>query len=470
MLVEASSAPRLRSVAVLALTSTDATLAPYARELGATLADSLARVRALRVIPPAIAGDELGALSKNNNARADVALSGSVRAEGERLRVNLRYIDLAQGTQRWAERFEGTTHASFALEDALVRAAESALRALSGGGEANNVGPSDPTARALFDRALESSHKMNDVPALEQGLDLARKAHAIAPSDASVMSLLGLLLMRYALARAGENAAMIAEAEDWALRALNADAGSAATYGALGLVRLHQGDVRASVRAFKEALARDPRYAEASAYLGRFLIESGYIEEGIKRLEFALKIEPNIQHAWWNLARSYALLRQWDKADEVMQQALVSTGSEITLMIVRCRLSFWKGDPEYARYTAERIEALAPPGHFAQTMLIPLRRFAAGEKSLMTVEELTASVAGAPSPAFRAFWYQVGAEMFGASGRIDATLDAIEGAVAQPFIDVGWMDHCPALALVRGAGRFGQARAIVASRAASLWK
>jgi len=469
MLMDTSSAPRFRSVAVFSLTSADAAMSGFARELGATLADSLARVRSLLVIPPAIAGDELSAASKS--VKADVALAGGVRVEGDRVRVNLRYIDLRQGTQRWAERFEGTLGATFALEDTLVRAAESALRALSGGADANATsGPSDPTARALYEKALESSHKMNDPAALEQGLELARKAHAMAPSDASLMSLLGLLSMRLALARAGENTALIAEAEDWALRALNADAGSAATYGALGLVRLHQGDVRASVRAFKEALARDPRYAEASAYLGRFLIESGYIEEGIKRLEFALEIEPNIQHAWWNLARSHALLQQWDKSEEVMQQALTMTGSEATLLVVRSRLAFWRGDHAYAAATADRIEAVAPASHFARMMLVPLRKFSQGEKSLLTIDELATNANAAPSPAFRAFWYQIGAEIFGAMGRIDAALDAIEGAVSQPFIDVGWMDHCPALAIVRGAGRFGQARAIVAARAASLRK
>ncbi|MBL8678983.1 MAG: protein kinase [Myxococcales bacterium] len=473
MMLDASSAPKYRSVAVMPLTSAEPALAPFARELGATLADALSRVRTLKVLPPSIvagsgAADDLAALAKG--ARADVALSGSVRAEGERLRVNLRYIELSQGTQRWAERFEGTLAAPFAMEDTLARAAEAALRALSGGNEAATAGPSDPAARALYDRAVECSHKAMDPAALAQGLDLARRAHELAPSDASVMSLLGFLLVRVALSRRSEdNQHMIAEAEDWALRALNADAGSASTFVTLGLVRLHQGDVRSSVRAFREALARDARNAEASAYLGRFLIESGYVDEGIKRLEFALKLEPNIQHAWWNLARSYALLSNWQKSDEVMQQALAATGSEVTLNLVRGRVAFWRGDHEFATFTADRIDAVAPEGHFSRGLVEPLRAFARGEKPAYSLDEFRRG-AGGTSPALAAFWYQVGAEVFAVTGRFDAALDAIEGAVSLPFIDVGWMDHCPALASIRGAGRFGQARAIVAARAANLWK
>ncbi|MBK7825048.1 hypothetical protein [Nannocystis sp.] len=65
---------------------------------------------------------------------------------------------------------------------------------------------------------------------------------------------------------------------------------------------------------------------------------------------------------------------------------------------------------------------------------------------------------------------QVGIELYAASGLIEAALDVLERLPGQPFVDVGWMDHCPALAKIRGAGRFGQVRAVIAARAANLWK
>ncbi|MBK8266477.1 MAG: tetratricopeptide repeat protein [Nannocystis sp.] len=262
----------------------------------------------------------------------------------------------------------------------------------------------------------------------------------------------------------------MAEAEDWALRALNADAGSAATFGALGLVRLHQGDLRASVRAFKEALARDPRYAEASAYLGRFLIESGHLDEGIRRLELALKIEPNIQHAWWNLARSYALVPQWEKCQHVLEQALAVTGNEVSANLIGARVALWRGDRAGAGSIAERIAAVAPPGSFTRGLIEPLRSFARGERVMQTVDDLLAAAGVVPSPSYQVFWLQVATEFYAASGRVEASLAALEDLTALPFIDVGWLDHCPAFADIRGAGRFGQVRAVVASRAVSLWK
>ncbi len=470
MLLDPASLPKLRGVAVLPLGSTDPTLEPLAHQLAATLADTLARVRVLKVVPPVLAGQDLAALTRGG--RVDVALTGNLRAEGERLRVNLRFLDLAQGTQRWSERFEGSLAAPFALEDALTRAAEAALRGLTGRGDAAPVnGPSDPAARALYDRALEASHRMNDVEALTGGIEMVRRAHALVPSDAWVMSLLGLLLVRLALARRdGGLQALTSEAEDWALRALNADAGPATTFGTLGLVRLHQGDLRACVRAFKEALARDPRYPEASAYLGRFLIESGHLDEGIRRLELALRIEPNIQHAWWNLARSYALLQQWDKSQQTLEQAIVITGSDTPANLVRARVALWRGDRASAELTAERIAASTAPGNFVRALIEPLRTYARGERVTQTVTELLVGAGVAPSPSLQVFWAQIATELYAASRRQEAALDALEGLTTLPFIDVGWMDHCPALAEIRGTGRFGQTRAIIASRAASLWK
>jgi serine/threonine-protein kinase len=457
-------APRIRSVAVLPLRSVDPALAVAGFELSSSLADSLARNASLRVVPPAFAPAEASPV-------ADLLLAGSLRSEDNRLRVNLRYLDPSQKTQRWSERFEGQLGALFALEDTLLRAAEGALRSLTSGSEDTLPGgPKDPAVRALYDRAVALSHRMNDPEQLAEALSLARRAQAQAPGDAAVMSLLGLVLVRNGLAhREGDPGVLIAEAEDWALRALNADA-SAATFATLGLVRLHQGDHRASVRAFREALTLDPRQGEASAYLGRFLLESGYIEEGTRRLEFALKIEPSIQHAWWNLARSYALQRQWERSEEVFRKALAATGNQISLDIVRSRIAFWKQDPAFAQEVADSLDRTAAPGHFSRAIIPSLRAYAAGEPLTTRIEELRLAGSKVASPSLRAFWFQLEAEILGLMRRVDAALDAIDAAVSLPFIDVGWMDHCPALDSIRRTGRFGQARDIVAARAESLWR
>ncbi|MCS6901122.1 MAG: protein kinase [Myxococcales bacterium] len=458
----------IRSVAVLPLTAAEPALESLGRELGAMLADGLARSPTFRVIPPSLSGANLEGLIQIG--QVDVALAGNVRAEGERLRVNLRYLDLTRRELRWSERFEGQRSATFALEDALQQAADMALRALAGGEEPRKPGPSDPVARTLYEQARERSHRMSNLPVLEEALAMVRKAHELAPGDAFVMSLLGLVLVRYAIARRDADPALIAEAEDWALRALNTDASLGSTFVALGLVRLHQGELRASVRAFREAISREPRNAEANAYLGRFLVESSFLQEGIRRLEFSLELDPSVEHAWWNLARSQGLLRRWHRVEEILDRAVAATGNAISGNIVRARLVFWRGDREVAAASAEQIAASTPPGHFIRAFLPVIRAYVAGERVEPFVDELRKAGHAVPSPALRAFWCQSEAEILASLGHLEPALDAIERALLLPFVDLGWMDHCPALDRVRATGRFGQARAIVAARAEALWK
>lgn len=458
-----------KSLSVCNLTSADPALKPLANELSLTLADALTKSKLLKVVPPSHE-DSDDALKMARDHKTEVAVGGTIRAEADKLRVNLRMIDAAQGVLRWSERFEGTISGQFALEDVLARTVDNALRAMLVGEEHRNVGPSDPTARALYEKAIEKVHLMNDVEAQKEAADLARRALKLVPNDASVMSILGFALVRCALAQR-EDPTLIAEAEEWALRALNTDANSAQTYATLGLVRLHQGDLRASIRAFREAIARDPKHGEANAYLGRFLVETGFLEEGIQRLEFARKIEPQIQHTYWNLSRAYALQNDWTRADQVLSDAAALTNNALSTHIVSARLSVWRKDPINAAIVADRIEAAGlPEGHFVRSFIPALRGLRDNDQAANEAETMRQSADRVPSPSMKAFWYQVAAEVFATQGLIDRALDAIESAASHAFIDLGWMDFCPALEGTRSSGRFGRARAIVSARAANLWR
>src|SRR5262249_5407400 len=54
-------------------------------------------------------------------------LAGSVRREGERVRINVQLIDAATGHHLWAERYDGTVADTFTLQDAVVSNTASAV-------------------------------------------------------------------------------------------------------------------------------------------------------------------------------------------------------------------------------------------------------------------------------------------------------------------------------------------------------
>ncbi|MDP3277181.1 MAG: protein kinase [Deltaproteobacteria bacterium] len=458
-----------RNVAVQSLGAGDLALGPMSRELGATIADSLARIHGLRVVPPMMLGanDSVSEIARDH--RADLVLSGSVRADGERLRVNLRLIETATGAQKWTERFDGQRDSLFALEDALHRTAESAMRALMTGAMQSR-GPTDPAVRALYDSAREKAREVYNPSVIYEAQGLAQRALDLSPGDASVLALMGAILVRVAIAN-GEDPSLMAKAEDHALRALDADGSLSSTYATLGLVRCHQGDLRASVAAFREALARDPRDAESSAFLGRFLLESGYVEEGIGRLRFAIEQQPATQHAWWNLVRAHAMQGDWEGTDRTLLESQRITGNVVPPYVVAARMAIWRGDPAVGLKVAEQIEASGlPEDSFPMIFLGSLRNMVDRTPNELAMTVLRHTQETSPSISFRAFWCQIIAELCCFEGRGDEALDAIEAALDLSFVDVGWLDQCPLLQDIRDTGRFGRARAIVAARAVALWK
>ena len=65
------------------------------------------------------------------------------------------------------------------------------------------------------------------------------------------------------------------------------------------------GEWRAAARELKQAVTRGPGLAEAHATLGRLLSEIGALDEGTRRLEAALALDPKVPLACDALARCY---------------------------------------------------------------------------------------------------------------------------------------------------------------------
>lgn len=470
------ASPRAVAVLPFDVDASDAATAALARQLAASVADGLTKMRALRVVPPALSGaaveargGELDLAAVARATRVDRVLAGTVRTSGARARVNLRLIDPGAGAQVWAERYDGDLVDPFAIEDMAVRGAAQALRATMGAADDGVATPDDPAVRALFERARALYHRFTEPAAVNEAVELLRKAHELAPSDGLVMSALGAALMRSSLLASGDDARI--EAEDWALRALAADPSIAETYTTLGLVRLHQGNLKASLKAFREALARNPRSAEASSYVGRFLAEAGHTTEGIRRMELALRVDPAMQRAWWDLARTYALLGEDARADAALDRGEAAGGTADTSFMARGRIVLWRKDVAAAKALVARMESMgAPEESGGRRALLPaLRSMIANDGAPDPSADITQAFAAViRSPANRTFVWQVSAEVRGAGGDTEGALDSLEKAAALSLMDLLWLDRCPSLAPLRESPRYGKVRAAVAARTAEL--
>ena len=352
----------------------------------------------------------------------------------------------------------------------MVRGVTEPLRLRLSDG-AGSRGPSNPEARALYVKG-RNAYKRFGGGSVRDAVETFKEANERFPNDAWIMSAFGSALTRLWMINGSTDRDLIVRAEELSLRALAADPTIGETFNTIGMLRLNSGELRAAVRAFQEATRRSPQLAEAHEYLGRLLCECGHVEEGILRLEQALRLDATHLGAYWELARVHALLGDRPKAEECIAKITAPTGSGMAGMLQRARLAFWWDDSELALSLAAIMEASAEPNtSYLRTVLLPIIQVLARRGTYdecIDAFERFAAVA-TPSSRQRAFLQQLATEFLCGVGAPSRALAALEGAAELPLIDVFWLDRCPVLGPIRDDPRFAKVRALVAQRAAEIW-
>lgn len=460
----------------------DVASAPLARNLSNAVGDALSRLPGARVVPPvtvraANTKPGLDAIEIGRRFSGTHVVEGSAETEGGRTRVRVRAIDLATGLQVWAAKFE-SAGPRLPLEDEVCRAAVDALAAILPSDEAPPPSPDDadralpPEARALYGRGVAAAREYGDH--IERGVEALREANQLAPNNPYVMSALGAALVR--LWSFSGKSPLLVEAEEWSLRALATGTRIGETFATIGVLRLHQGQLRAGVDAFREACARSPLLSEPHSYLGRLMSESGNLEAATRRLERAVELDPGDHHARAELARIAAMQQEWDRADAILDEAAsAAPHASGILLATKVRFTVWRNEPSKLASAVDAFESRRddPSLRYVVRMVLPLWRALANRESLAEDDprlEVLREAARDGSLRLTMFWYQLLAEIGGVAGHVDSALEAIEAAAMRTLIDVHWLNRCPALEPLRADVRMSRARAAVAARAAALWR
>lgn len=201
-------------------------------------------------------GQELG---------VETVLEGSVRKDGDRLRVTAQLIDAATGYHIWSQQFDEQLQDVFAVQDGIAQAITKSLEL--------GFSPQDRPTPGIeaYDLYLRGLYLRNTISGegLRNAVSLFDRAITMEPS--------------FALA--------------WA--------GKASVIGPLlyfGHVPLEDG-VPELRRATTRALELDPRLGEAHAALGMLRLFFEWDFEGAEQaLRRAVELNPNDPHAWHHLA------------------------------------------------------------------------------------------------------------------------------------------------------------------------
>jgi serine/threonine-protein kinase len=263
------------------------------------LIHALARVEGLRVAARTSAFafkgklDDIRAIGRRLSVGA--VLEGSMRRAGKRLRVTAQLIDVADGYDLWAGRFDREIDDVFAVQDEIAGAIADTLRGTLLGDERPPFHAATSSLTA-YERYLKGRYYWNQRTAagLHRSVEYFRQALADDPQFA--LALAGLAdahatLGLYGFAAPGE---VMPLARDAAQRALAMDPTLAAALTSLGCVRsLHDWNWETAERDFLLAIQQDRHYATAYHwYAANHLTPLGRFDEARRALERAQQLEP----------------------------------------------------------------------------------------------------------------------------------------------------------------------------------
>ena len=269
-------------------------------------------------------------------------VEGSVRREGDQVRINAQLIDTAGDHQLWAERYDGTLSDVFALQDNVIAKIVSALavklpRDDSGAAEA--VETVNPKAYDALLAGLERLHLDTEQDTVK-AIGLFQKAVDLDPDYSRAYAAIAAAQLRIILSNWYTTSGPGIDDAYASLRVNLAKALARPTplaYIVAALSALRGGDRDSAFTFIDKAKALAPNDAEVLVGDAVILNASGRAAEAESELRLALRLDPNSSPATLR-ALSVSFFEQgkyWEAVDTVERikvQGAATTSDYITLV------------------------------------------------------------------------------------------------------------------------------------------
>ena len=230
-------------------------------------------------------GEELG---------VGYVVEGSVRKDGDQVRITAQLVDVATGSHLWAERYDRGLADVFAVQDEITQAVVAAIEPQLYAAEdfhARRKTPDNMDAWDLVMRALSHYWRVTRQDNLVAQA-LLEKAIAVDPGYGQALSLLASCHTFSAHMGWEEMPEAVPIAERAALAAIRADSEDAWAHFALASVYLFTRRFDDSIAEFELALRLNPNFSPARGLYGVALAYRGRWEDGDRAARQALRFSP----------------------------------------------------------------------------------------------------------------------------------------------------------------------------------
>jgi TolB-like protein/Flp pilus assembly protein TadD len=277
--------------------------------------DALSRVPNLRVVARTSAFAFKG---KANDVRqigkqldVGAVLEGSVRKDGDRLRITAQLNRVSDGTHLWSRTYDRQLRDVFAVQNEISQAIANELRV---GQVPERRGTKDLEA---YQRYQEGRYFFNQQEPASYPKAIERYRQAIDRDPNFALAYAGLAdsyayLSENFLAAPND---VMPKAKEAAQKAVDLDPSSPEAHTSLGMVSLdYDWDRDAAQREFLRALELNPGSGWAHHWYAHSLETQGRLDEAMKEMRAALALDPLSLAIYWDIGTELITARRYDDA------------------------------------------------------------------------------------------------------------------------------------------------------------
>ena len=318
----------------------------FAEGVAEEILSSLATDRAIKVLGRTTAREldrAAGPAAIRTSLGVTHLLEGSARTAGDELRVNVRLIDTADGSELWEEKYQGRLADVFAVQD---RIAATVVKRLRGTFAIGALRETKETAFDVYQNYLAARALSRDrtEARLTQALNLAKKVVEVDPNYAPGRALLAELLFLLSDDDNAYGTIPIAQArrqgEFHARAAIRLAPRAADGYASLGLLL----PPKQAIVPLERAVQLDPSRADIRSWLAIRFDGLGRHDEALKLYRAAAEIEPLWAMPVANLVPALTAAGRQDEALQVVRDFRRRGGSEAQADRFLSSIAHWTGE------------------------------------------------------------------------------------------------------------------------------
>lgn len=247
--------------------------------------------------------------------KVNTVLEGTVRRQGNRVRISAKLLSVDDGYQLWSEQFERTVNDVFAIQEEIASAISQRLRVTLLKNESLKIGENLTRNTEAYDAVLRGRFFWNKRE-LKESEKYFKQAIALDPEFAAAYAGLAETYVVAPFFRTGSPKEALPLAQQAAEKAIALDSSVTTPYFTIALKKANYDWNREEARAFfKKAFAENVNYSPGYYWHAQYLYNfEGDFEKAVSQMRKAVELEPLGTYAYLNLGNGLLYSKRYKEA------------------------------------------------------------------------------------------------------------------------------------------------------------